>query len=174
MFTTLTTFTRAMNFENNKVLVSDTVGFINKLPAYMIDAFKSTLHELTHAILILLVLDISQAVEEIKKNMESSIEVLNELNIPLTRVIYLLNKMDLTTIYDVSDKIIQLGLLEHTDYVLPISAKKGYNIYIKETNRKTNVFRSYSKARVSLSLVVKADASIRNLVILNAVKFTCE
>jgi GTP-binding protein HflX len=128
MFTTLTTFTRAMNFENNKVLVSDTVGFINKLPAYMIDAFKSTLHELTHAILILLILDISQTVEEIKKNMESSIEVLNELNIPLTRIIYLLNKMDLTTINDVSDKIYQLGLLEHTNYVLPISAKKGYNI----------------------------------------------
>ena len=74
MFTTLTTFTRAMNWENNKVLVSDTVGFINKLPAYMIDAFKSTLHELTHAILVLLVLDISQSLEEIKKNMETSLK----------------------------------------------------------------------------------------------------
>src|SRR5437764_1332245 len=64
LFTTLSTFTRAMKLNTRKVLVSDTVGFISKLPAYMIDAFKSTLHELTHSDLILLVLDISQSIEE--------------------------------------------------------------------------------------------------------------
>src|SRR5919197_2299342 len=47
LFTTLTTSTRALKLNHRKILVSDTVGFINKLPAYMIDAFKSTLHELT-------------------------------------------------------------------------------------------------------------------------------
>src|ERR671929_510249 len=49
LFSTLSTFTRAMKLNTRKVLVSDTVGFISKLPAYMIDAFKSTLHELTHS-----------------------------------------------------------------------------------------------------------------------------
>src|SRR5919199_5160018 len=64
IFTTLSTSTRAINLKCGKVLVSDTVGFISKLPAYMIDAFESTLQELTHSSLVLLLLDISQSIEE--------------------------------------------------------------------------------------------------------------
>ena len=45
MFTTLSTYTRAISMRDIKFLLSDTVGFINKLPAYMIDAFRSTLSE---------------------------------------------------------------------------------------------------------------------------------
>src|ERR671930_1007347 len=52
IFTTLSTSTRAINLKCGKVLVSDTVGFISKLPAYMIDAFESTLQELTHSSLV--------------------------------------------------------------------------------------------------------------------------
>ena len=43
VFTTLSTYTRAIDLQGDKVLLFDTVGFISKLPAYMIDAFKSTL-----------------------------------------------------------------------------------------------------------------------------------
>ena len=45
-FTTLTTTTRRVTINQEPFLISDTVGFISKLPAYMIDAFKSTLEEL--------------------------------------------------------------------------------------------------------------------------------
>ena len=88
LFTTLSTFTRAMKFNTRKVLVSDTVGFISKLPPYMIDAFKSTLHELTHSNLILLVLDISQSIEEIGRKLDSCIHIMNELGVPMTKVLY--------------------------------------------------------------------------------------
>ena len=47
MFTTLSTTTRRVMIKNEPFLISDTVGFISKLPAYMIEAFKSTLEELT-------------------------------------------------------------------------------------------------------------------------------
>lgn len=46
LFTTLSTLTRAVIVGDDKVLLSDTVGFVSKLPHYMIDAFKSTLNEL--------------------------------------------------------------------------------------------------------------------------------
>jgi GTP-binding protein HflX len=77
MFTTLSTYTRALmlhtsNGNSMKVLLSDTVGFISKLPAYMIEAFRSTLEELTFADLVLLVIDISEPLTNIMKKYESS------------------------------------------------------------------------------------------------------
>ncbi|MEM2873816.1 MAG: GTPase HflX, partial [Nitrososphaerales archaeon] len=57
LFTTLTTTTRSLQLSESRVLVSDTVGFISRLPPYMIEAFKATLEELTHANLVLLVID---------------------------------------------------------------------------------------------------------------------
>ena len=128
LFTTLSTFTRAMKFNTRKVLVSDTVGFISKLPPYMIDAFKSTLHELTHSNLILLVLDISQSIEEIGRKLDSCIHIMNELGVPMTKVLYVLNKVDLISIDDAFDKSEYLGILDSKKHILPVSAKTGFNI----------------------------------------------
>jgi GTPase len=128
VFTTLSTFTRGIELNDKKVLVSDTVGFMSKLPTYMIDAFKSTLHELAHSALILLVLDISQSEEEIGRKLDSSIQVMNELGVPLTKVLYIFNKVDLTGVNDALDKSLYLGLSSLKKYILPVSAKTGYNI----------------------------------------------
>lgn len=128
LFTTLSTFTRAMKFNTRKVLVSDTVGFISKLPPYMIDAFKSTLHELTHSNLILLVLDISQSIEEIGRKLDSCIHIMNELGVPMTKVLYVLNKVDLISIDDAFDKSEYLGIPDSKKHILPVSAKTGSNI----------------------------------------------
>lgn len=128
LFTTLSTFTRAMKLNTRKVLVSDTVGFISKLPAYMIDAFKSTLHELTHSDLILLVVDISQSIEEIGRKLDSSIHIMNELGVPMTKVLYVLNKVDLISIDDAFDKSEYLGIPDSKKHILPVSAKTGFNI----------------------------------------------
>ena len=126
VFTTLSTFTRAVDIQGDRVLLNDTVGFISKLPAYMIEAFKSTLEELTYARLILLVLDISEPIASIAGKLESSLDVINEFEVPNTRIIYVLNKVDLTTPEDAFDKAGQLGILD-TRRVLPISSKTGYN-----------------------------------------------
>lgn len=128
LFTKLSTFTRAMKFNTRKVLVSDTVGFISKLPPYMIDAFKSTLHELTHSNLILLVLDISQSIEEIGRKLDSCIHIMNELGVPMTKVLYVLNKVDLISIDDAFDKSEYLGIPDSKKHILPVSAKTGFNI----------------------------------------------
>jgi GTP-binding protein HflX len=127
VFTTLSTFTRAIDLQDDKVLLNDTVGFISKLPAYMIDAFKSTLDELTYASLVLLVIDISESIGDIVRKYDSSLDVINEFKVPETKIIYVLNKADLTAAKDAFDKAGQLGILD-SKRVVPISAKTGYNI----------------------------------------------
>ena len=127
VFTTLSTFTRAIDLQGGKVLLNDTVGFISKLPAYMIDAFKSTLDEMAYASLVLLVLDISEPADEIKRKFESSLDVINEFEVPDTKVIYVLNKVDLTTVEDSFTKAKQLGILD-SKRILAVSAKTSYNI----------------------------------------------
>ena len=63
-------------------LISDTVGFISKLPAYMIDAFKSTLEELGHMqIIVVVVIDISDSIFELKKKFSSCMRTLSELGV---------------------------------------------------------------------------------------------
>jgi GTP-binding protein HflX len=126
-FTTLSTFTRAIDLQGGKVLLNDTIGFISKLPPYMIDAFKSTLDELAYASLALLVLDISEPVDEIRRKFESSRDVINEFEVPDTKIIYVLNKADLTTVEDAFHKADQLGILD-SKRLFAVSAKTGYNI----------------------------------------------
>jgi GTPase len=129
VFTTLSTFTRAINLKNDKkLLISDTVGFVSKLPAYMIDAFKSTLQEITYSDLVLLVIDISQPIEEIKKKLDSSIHIMNELKVPMTKVLYVMNKVDLTTLESAHYKCDKLGFLPFRQYILLVSSKTGFNM----------------------------------------------
>lgn len=127
VFTTLSTYTRAIDLQGDKVLLFDTVGFISKLPAYMIDAFKSTLEELSYASLVLLVIDVSEPVDEIARKLRSSLEVIREFEVPETRLVYVLNKVDMTTGEDAFDKAGQLGILA-SRRVLPVSARTGFNI----------------------------------------------
>jgi GTP-binding protein HflX len=96
----------------------------------MIDAFKSTLHELTHSALILLVLDISEPIDDVARKLRSSINLMNELEVPMTRVIYLLNKADLVSNDDddAINKSLCLGILDSKKHVLSVSAKTGLNI----------------------------------------------
>ena len=127
LFNTLSTFTRAIQFDGNKALLNDTVGFVSKLPAYMIDAFKSTLDELRYANLILLVLDASEPMDEVERKYASSIDVINEFEVPPTKIVYVLNKVDSTSLADSFDKAGELGILD-SKRVVPISAKTGLNI----------------------------------------------
>ncbi|MFQ5920617.1 MAG: GTPase HflX [Nitrososphaerales archaeon] len=127
MFTTLATYARALELRKGKVLISDTVGFISKLPAYMIEAFKSTLDELTFSTLVLLVIDISEPLPEVVRKYESCVEILNELHVPESKVLCVLNKIDLASEEDAIARAAKLGLLEGRRY-LTVSAKTGHNI----------------------------------------------
>ena len=127
LFTTLSTTTRKLKINQEQFLISDTVGFISKLPAYMIDAFKSTLEELRHTDVIIVVIDISDSLFDLKKKFTSCMRTLSELEVEKDRMIYALNKSDLLKDSDVEQKINILNLTENKKWVL-VSAKTGKNI----------------------------------------------
>jgi GTP-binding protein HflX len=97
LFTTLTTTTRAVGFfdRRKKIMLSDTVGFISRLPTYMVESFKSTLEELTYADLVLLLVDASEERESMRIKLESCRETLGQLEVEPRRVLLVLNKIDL-------------------------------------------------------------------------------
>jgi GTP-binding protein HflX len=131
MFTTLSTYTRSFKVNKNmKLLISDTIGFINKLPPYMIDAFRSTLNEMTYSDLTLLVIDGSDPLNVIDKKIQSSTKVMNDLMIPLTRILYLFNKADRIEDYDLFvDALTKSKVFDPlSSHFMLISSKTGYNI----------------------------------------------
>ena len=97
LFTTLSTTTRMVAFPNSKsrILLSDTVGFISRLPAYLVESFKSTLDELRYADLVLLMVDASEALDSIRTKFLSCRETLSELEVDPGRILLVLNKVDL-------------------------------------------------------------------------------
>jgi GTPase len=96
LFTTLTTTTRSFEpIRGKKVLLSDTVGFISRLPTYMVEAFKSTLEELTYADLILLLLDASEAFEAVSIKYSSCRGTLDQLHINPAKILVVINKLDI-------------------------------------------------------------------------------
>jgi GTP-binding protein HflX len=127
LFTTLTTTTRRLTINQEPFLIADTVGFISKLPAYMIDAFKSTLEELTYTDIILLIIDISDSVFELKKKFSSCMRTLSELGVEQDKIIYVLNKDDLLKQDEINRKIDILNLSENKK-VISVSAKTGKNV----------------------------------------------
>lgn len=127
LFTTLSTTTRKINVKNYEFLISDTVGFISKLPAYMIEAFKSTLEELLYTDLILLVIDISDLQTDLKKKFASCIRTLNEIGVQRDKIIFVLNKVDLLKPEDILHKVEYLGLMDLKKWIT-VSSKTGENI----------------------------------------------
>ncbi len=94
LFATLDTTTRKLYIaENKNVLISDTVGFIQKLPHQLIDAFKATLDEVTDSDLLLHVVDASSP--DIENQIGSVYAVLEEIGAAQKPVITVFNKTDL-------------------------------------------------------------------------------
>jgi GTPase len=127
LFTTLSTTTRALKFneEKQELLLTDTVGFISRLPPYMIDAFKSTLEESLAADLILLLVDSSEDLENIHIKYSSCWDVLDELQVDKAKVIVILTKHDIVDAQNMHEIMQMLQLREP----LMISSKTGYGIH---------------------------------------------
>lgn len=135
LFTTLATTTRALKVQNNtasnkndkEILIVDTVGFISRLPHYMIDAFKSTLEESLAADLILLMVDCSEDMEKIEIKYYSCWEVLKELKVDESKVFVLFTKVDMAT----SDKMNEIteNFKIPNDNRMFVSSKTEYGIH---------------------------------------------
>ena len=92
LFATLDTTVRKVVVENLPFLLSDTVGFIRKLPTQLIESFKSTLDEVREADLLLHVVDISHV--NFKEHIESVNNTLREINAQDKPLIMVFNKID--------------------------------------------------------------------------------
>jgi GTPase len=92
LFATLDTTTRKLVYENLPFLMSDTVGFIRKLPHHLVESFKSTLDEVRESDLLLHVVDISHPRYEEQLGVVN--KTLQEINAFDKPVIYVFNKMD--------------------------------------------------------------------------------
>jgi GTP-binding protein HflX len=102
-----------------ELLLTDTVGFIRKLPHHLIEAFKSTLEEAKYADFILHVVDVSSP--QMEKQMYIVYDTLRELEISDKMVITLFNKSDLT-------QEITLPRDFRAEHTLGISAATGQGI----------------------------------------------
>jgi GTP-binding protein HflX len=132
LFTTLSTTTRSLKINSNtKVLLVDTVGFISRLPHYMVDAFKSTLEESLGADLILLLIDSSEAIEDIRIKNWSCWNVLEELKVDKSRVLVILTKYDDENMH--SEKIREIAKDLELPNPMVISSKGGYGIHKLKT-----------------------------------------
>lgn len=131
LFTTLSTTTRSFKIDNRDLLLIDTVGFISRLPHYMIDAFKSTLEESLASDLILLLIDMSEKIEDIRIKYESCWDVLDELKVDKSKVFVILSKFDSVTDSEQTKNDIARDL--KISNPLAISSKTGYGIHKLKT-----------------------------------------
>jgi GTP-binding protein HflX len=93
LFATLDTTTRKIVFENTPFLLSDTVGFIRKLPHHLVESFKSTLDEVREADILLHVVDVSHPQYEDQIGVVN--KTLQELKAFEKPILTIFNKMDL-------------------------------------------------------------------------------
>jgi GTP-binding protein HflX len=126
LFTTLSTTTRLIEFSNRKFLLTDTVGFIDRLPLSLIEAFHSTLEETIFSDLIILVLDINEPIETIRKKNKTCQETIDRIGASDVQVITALNKIDKLTEAEANQKFEELK--DETKNPILISAKKGTNL----------------------------------------------
>jgi GTP-binding protein HflX len=126
LFTTLSTTTRAVQFSKRKVLLTDTVGFIDRLPLKLVKAFHSTLEETTLSDVIILVVDVSEPEEEIERKLSCSLDTIQQIGATGIPVVTALNKIDLLDEDELQRKT--ECLKEHAPNPVQISALHGTNI----------------------------------------------
>lgn len=120
LFSTLDTTTRSLMLDNTQeILLTDTVGFIRKLPHHLVEAFKSTLEEAKYADIIIHVVDASNP--QMDEQMHVVYETLRQLGAEGKPVITLFNKQDL-----LEDPVRQRDF--QADYSIPASAKTGQGL----------------------------------------------
>ncbi|MBR5094893.1 MAG: GTPase HflX, partial [Oscillospiraceae bacterium] len=149
LFDTLDTTTRRLRVdESTEVLLSDTVGFIRKLPTHLIEAFKATLEELCFADVLLHVIDISNP--EWPEQARVVEELIRQLGAESTPSLRVFNKCDR-----------YIGILPHGQDVVCISAKSGEGA--AELVKKLSDMLDRGKRQVTLLLPYSAAGLLDSL-----------
>jgi GTPase len=123
LFATLDPTSRKIKLDGGRdIILTDTVGFIRKLPHDLIDAFKSTLEEAVHSDVIIHVVDASN--HEYEEHIKVTEAVLAELGAGDKPQVLVFNKIDLLG----SDPVLLAGLKNRHAHCVPISAKDNLGI----------------------------------------------
>ncbi len=171
LFATLDPTTRKLELPSGaQVLITDTVGFIRKLPHHLVKAFKSTLDEVKYADILLIVADSSDP--EVHEQIKVSEEVVAELGGEDKPIIYVYNKCDM---YDG-------GALKNSESSVFVSAKTKEGIdgllsliddYIQRTKREYSLLIPYDSQfiinEIYKNYVVKSTSYTDGGVLVNAV-----
>lgn len=150
LFTTLSTTTRAVNVLRETVLITDTVGFVDRLPLTLIEAFRSTLEGTIFSDLILLVVDVSEPQDEIERKLLCCLDTIQEIGATGIPVITVLNKIDLVSTRKLKDRT--GNLKDYTSNLIPVSALYKTNInLLKEEMAKHLISRLQSFVTIPIS-----------------------
>jgi GTP-binding protein HflX len=122
LFHTLDPTTRAFTFDGRRYLLTDTVGFIRKLPHQLVEAFKATLEETVLADLILHVVDGSEPEQERVDSIAAADAALEEIGAGSSPRLLVMNKVDL-----LDEQARRELSLRHPDAVL-VSAETGQGL----------------------------------------------
>ena len=149
LFAPLDPTTRALDLEEGrKITITDTVGFIQKLPTMLVESFKSTLAEVRAADLVLLVVDASDPHRELEIDAVRS--VLEEIDAGDIRCVEVLNKVDLV------DEEGLRGLLATHPGAQPVSALTGQGI----RGLLYRIAKEASEGSVSLTVLVPYEKGL--------------
>ncbi|KAB1188596.1 MULTISPECIES: GTPase HflX [Haloferax] len=124
LFTTLGTTTRRAETGKHDVLLTDTVGFVSDLPHWLVESFKSTLDSVYRADLVLLVVDASEPIEEMREKLITSHDTLYERN--EAPIVTVFNKMDKVDAEELDEKRAALSALAPNP--VAVSGLTGENI----------------------------------------------
>lgn len=176
LFATLDTSLRKAKLPNGQnYLVTDTVGFVSKLPTNLVEAFKGTLEEVKYADLLLHVVDVSN--KDLDIQIKTTLDILKGLDVLDKPIITVFNKMDKIDISDIfyeskhiGDKIFIsakkeediLKLMELVEEKLPFKYKK---VVLKIPYDKHNILNYFMENYNILNLEHKEDGSYVELTI---------
>ena len=166
LFATLDSTTRTVDFNTReKILISDTVGFIRKLPPHLVASFKSTLNEVRDSDIILHMIDLSHPYYE--DHLRVVDETLKEFGSEYKKEIRVFNKVD-----SVSDKsIIEYVRNKYPGSVI-ISAQKGINISSLVNSIESIIKDSFVEEEIQLKIEqTKLASQIHDLAEVTSVKY---
>lgn len=148
LFATLDIYHRRIDFEDNKsIILIDTVGFVNKLPHYLVEAFKSTLEEVVDADLLVHVVDCSN--KYIDRQIDTTLKVISELKAGDKDIITVFNKSDLLDKSLLNDN--------RADVYTSMKTLDGFDELID--NIKTNLFKDL----INVNMIIPyTDGNILN------------
>lgn len=153
LFTTLSTTTRLIEVSKRQFLLTDTVGFIDRLPLTLIEAFHSTLEETIYSDLIVLVLDISEPLETVEKKNSICLETIDRIGASGIPILTTLNKIDLLKETEVQEKLEKLKTKIKNPFIISALERTNLEPLKKEILKKLEDY-----VGVSLWIPLNKDA----------------